>query len=358
MRGCDGRVMPFPGGIARSGSKVGSRYKALMASTNHPLCPTLRAAGRRHARCPRASASVFEIVIDGLAPERGARGDARRACTPRAAPARGRSPPATTAATSASTTSTSRSSARRDADARRCASRPPAPVDAAALRPDRLAGAERAPRSSASSCAARQPPRRRRRAVRRLRRRRRRTCASRATCARVDAPRRGDDRRPARRSTARAGTHVGARHARRRARRRGRRRRLGRRRDARRPPDRARLGRAPARRRLPGRARGHARRRDPRARRRRRGGGRRAAPRADRGRAAAPARPPGCARSPGRSSRSAALGAAAGRRDARVPAIVAMAAGDRCCRPTRAPASTARRSCACACAGCARSACP
>ena len=53
--------MPFPGGIARSGSKVGSRYKALIASTNHVLCPTLRAqvddsAGARTAsgRCSRS----------------------------------------------------------------------------------------------------------------------------------------------------------------------------------------------------------------------------------------------------------------------------------------------------------------
>ena len=43
MRSVAGVIMPFPGGIARSGSKVGSRYSALPASTNHVLCPTLRA---------------------------------------------------------------------------------------------------------------------------------------------------------------------------------------------------------------------------------------------------------------------------------------------------------------------------
>ena len=37
-------IMPFPGGIARSGSKVGSKYKTLPASTNDAYCPTLRGA--------------------------------------------------------------------------------------------------------------------------------------------------------------------------------------------------------------------------------------------------------------------------------------------------------------------------
>src|SRR6202040_2493298 len=39
-----GVIMPFPGGVVRSGSKVGSRYKALPASTNDAYCPTLRGA--------------------------------------------------------------------------------------------------------------------------------------------------------------------------------------------------------------------------------------------------------------------------------------------------------------------------
>jgi formylmethanofuran--tetrahydromethanopterin N-formyltransferase len=68
MRAVPGAVMPFPGGIARSGSKVGSRYKALMASTNHPLCPTLRGVVD-DTEVPDGVNSVFEIVIDGLAPE-------------------------------------------------------------------------------------------------------------------------------------------------------------------------------------------------------------------------------------------------------------------------------------------------
>jgi len=61
-------ILPFPGGIARSGSKVGSRYKALMASTNHELCPTLRAQVD-DSQVPEGIGSVFEIVIDGLAPD-------------------------------------------------------------------------------------------------------------------------------------------------------------------------------------------------------------------------------------------------------------------------------------------------
>ena len=41
MRRVPDVVMPFPGGVVRSGSKVGSQYPALMASTNDAFCPTL-----------------------------------------------------------------------------------------------------------------------------------------------------------------------------------------------------------------------------------------------------------------------------------------------------------------------------
>jgi formylmethanofuran--tetrahydromethanopterin N-formyltransferase len=68
MHAVEGAIMPFPGGIARSGSKVGSRYPALMASTNHVLCPTLRVQVD-DTQVPEGIGSVFEIVIDGLAPE-------------------------------------------------------------------------------------------------------------------------------------------------------------------------------------------------------------------------------------------------------------------------------------------------
>ncbi len=57
-------LLPFPGGIARSGSKVGSKYKALMASTNDAFCPTLR--GLVQTRLSDNVGAVLEIVINGL----------------------------------------------------------------------------------------------------------------------------------------------------------------------------------------------------------------------------------------------------------------------------------------------------
>jgi len=60
-----GVILPFPGGIARSGSKVGSRYSGLIASTNESLCPTLRAQVP-DSDVPADVGSVLEIVIDGL----------------------------------------------------------------------------------------------------------------------------------------------------------------------------------------------------------------------------------------------------------------------------------------------------
>jgi formylmethanofuran--tetrahydromethanopterin N-formyltransferase len=68
MHSVEGVIMPFPGGIARSGSKVGSRYSALPASTNDALCPTLRGQVD-HTEVPPGVEAVFEIVIDGLALE-------------------------------------------------------------------------------------------------------------------------------------------------------------------------------------------------------------------------------------------------------------------------------------------------
>jgi formylmethanofuran--tetrahydromethanopterin N-formyltransferase len=58
-------IAPFPGGIARSGSKVGSNYKA-PASTNDAYCPTLR--GAVESALDPEIAAVLEIVIDGLTP--------------------------------------------------------------------------------------------------------------------------------------------------------------------------------------------------------------------------------------------------------------------------------------------------
>jgi formylmethanofuran--tetrahydromethanopterin N-formyltransferase len=59
-----GAIMPFPGGIVRSGSKVGSKYKGVPASTNHAFCPTLR--GAVDTALDADASCVLEIVIDGL----------------------------------------------------------------------------------------------------------------------------------------------------------------------------------------------------------------------------------------------------------------------------------------------------
>jgi formylmethanofuran--tetrahydromethanopterin N-formyltransferase len=59
-----GNILPFPGGIVRSGSKVGSKYKGLFASTNDAYCPTLR--GAVASALPPEVGSVMEIVIDGV----------------------------------------------------------------------------------------------------------------------------------------------------------------------------------------------------------------------------------------------------------------------------------------------------
>jgi formylmethanofuran--tetrahydromethanopterin N-formyltransferase len=57
-------ILPFPAGIVRSGSKVGSKYAALKASTNHKWCPTLR--GQTETELQQGELAVYEIVIDGL----------------------------------------------------------------------------------------------------------------------------------------------------------------------------------------------------------------------------------------------------------------------------------------------------
>lgn len=64
MRAVPGVILPFPGGIARSGSKVGSKYKALKASTNTAFAPTLR--GLVPTELPEGVECAYEIVIDGL----------------------------------------------------------------------------------------------------------------------------------------------------------------------------------------------------------------------------------------------------------------------------------------------------
>ncbi len=60
-----GVIMPFPGGIAGSGSKAGSRYSFLFASTNHPFCPTLKASLGEESRVPDGVTSIQEIILNG-----------------------------------------------------------------------------------------------------------------------------------------------------------------------------------------------------------------------------------------------------------------------------------------------------
>ena len=65
MRG-EGIALPFPGGIVRSGSKVGAlTSKSMPASTNHQLAPTLRAQVDE-TLVPDGVGALFEIVIDGV----------------------------------------------------------------------------------------------------------------------------------------------------------------------------------------------------------------------------------------------------------------------------------------------------
>jgi len=61
-------IAPFPGGIARSGSKVGSKYSFLNASTNDPLCPTLRKVSE-NSQLGEKDNNVYEIILDGATEE-------------------------------------------------------------------------------------------------------------------------------------------------------------------------------------------------------------------------------------------------------------------------------------------------
>ncbi|OYV00959.1 MAG: formylmethanofuran--tetrahydromethanopterin N-formyltransferase [Burkholderiales bacterium PBB5] len=65
MRRVPGVILPFPGGVVRSGSKVGSKYPALGASTNDAFCPSLAGLAKTSEITPDVRC-VMEIVIDGL----------------------------------------------------------------------------------------------------------------------------------------------------------------------------------------------------------------------------------------------------------------------------------------------------
>lgn len=83
IRKVPGVILPFPGGVVRSGSKIGSKYKKLKASTNDAYCPTLR--GVVKSALPEGIQAVYEIVIDGVdqpAVEQAMVAGIRAACRP------------------------------------------------------------------------------------------------------------------------------------------------------------------------------------------------------------------------------------------------------------------------------------
>ncbi len=62
---CPGVIMPFPGGIAGSGSKAGSKYKFMFASTYAKYCPKLADDPKAESQLPPGIGSVMEIIING-----------------------------------------------------------------------------------------------------------------------------------------------------------------------------------------------------------------------------------------------------------------------------------------------------
>jgi formylmethanofuran--tetrahydromethanopterin N-formyltransferase len=67
IRMVPGVILPFPGGVCRSGSKVSSRKYKLGASTNDPYCPSLRSL-IADSKVPNGVGSVYELVFNGLTP--------------------------------------------------------------------------------------------------------------------------------------------------------------------------------------------------------------------------------------------------------------------------------------------------
>jgi formylmethanofuran--tetrahydromethanopterin N-formyltransferase len=65
IRGCPGVIMPFPGGIAGSGSKAGSKYSFAVASTYEKFCPLLFEDPAAKSELPENVRSVMEIIING-----------------------------------------------------------------------------------------------------------------------------------------------------------------------------------------------------------------------------------------------------------------------------------------------------
>src|SRR5262249_13653050 len=67
VRPLPGVILPFPGGVCRSGSKVGSRYKKLVASTAETYCPTLR--DQITTQLVDGATCAYEVVVDGVSEE-------------------------------------------------------------------------------------------------------------------------------------------------------------------------------------------------------------------------------------------------------------------------------------------------
>ncbi len=65
VRGTPGTITTFPGGVAASASKAGSRYSFLFASTYEQYCPTLKDALGEESRVPAGVNSIMEIIING-----------------------------------------------------------------------------------------------------------------------------------------------------------------------------------------------------------------------------------------------------------------------------------------------------
>jgi formylmethanofuran--tetrahydromethanopterin N-formyltransferase len=65
VRACPGVIMPFPGGIAGSGSKAGSKYRFALASTYEKFCPLLRDDPAAKSELPANVRSVMEVIING-----------------------------------------------------------------------------------------------------------------------------------------------------------------------------------------------------------------------------------------------------------------------------------------------------
>lgn len=65
IRACPGVIMPFPGGIAGSGSKAGSKYSFTVASTYDKFCPRLWGDPKANSQLPESVRSVMEIIING-----------------------------------------------------------------------------------------------------------------------------------------------------------------------------------------------------------------------------------------------------------------------------------------------------